>query len=100
MDSSRIFVKGLPPNLNEADLRKHFASKGHITDIKLIPHRRIGYVGYKDPQEAAAAVKYFNRSFVRMSRITVELAKPVSRLDSNICLLMLTSLVDCRPLVV
>ncbi|XDG08730.1 hypothetical protein ABKA04_008345 [Annulohypoxylon sp. FPYF3050] len=78
MDSSRIFVKGLPPNLNEADLRKHFASKGHITDIKLIPHRRIGYVGYKDSQEAAAAVKYFNRSFVRMSRITVELAKPIA----------------------
>ncbi|KAI1104609.1 RNA-binding domain-containing protein [Jackrogersella minutella] len=78
MDSSRIFVKGLPPNLNEADLRKHFASKGHITDVKLIPHRRIGYVGYKDSQEAANAVKYFNRSFVRMSKINVELARPIS----------------------
>ncbi|XXH03042.1 hypothetical protein Hte_009432 [Hypoxylon texense] len=78
MDSSRIFVKGLPPNLNEADLRKHFASKGHITDVKLIPHRRIGYVGYKSPQEAADAVKYFNRSFVRMSKISVEFAKPIA----------------------
>ncbi|KAI1082035.1 RNA-binding domain-containing protein [Whalleya microplaca] len=78
MDSSRIFVKGLPPNLNEADLRKHFASRGHITDIKLIPHRKIGYVGYKSPQEAASAVKYFNRSFIRMSKIAVELAKPVA----------------------
>ncbi|KAI2625988.1 RNA-binding domain-containing protein [Hypomontagnella submonticulosa] len=78
MDSSRIFVKGLPPNLNEADLRKHFASKGHITDVKLIPHRRIGYVGYKSSQEAADAVKYFNRSFVRMSKISVELAKPIA----------------------
>ncbi|KAL7620688.1 Multiple RNA-binding domain-containing protein 1 [Parahypoxylon ruwenzoriense] len=78
MDLSRIFVKGLPPNLNEADLRKHFASKGHITDVKLIPHRRIGYVGYKTPQEASSAVKYFNRSFVRMSKIAVELAKPIA----------------------
>ncbi|KAI1384045.1 RNA-binding domain-containing protein [Hypoxylon trugodes] len=78
MDSSRIFVKGLPPNLNEADLRKHFASKGHITDVKLIPHRRIGYVGYKTSQEAADAVGYFNRSFVRMSKISVELAKPIA----------------------
>ncbi|KAI0853327.1 hypothetical protein F5Y00DRAFT_224402 [Daldinia vernicosa] len=78
MDSSRIFVKGLPPNLNEADLRKHFASKGHITDVKLIPHRRIGYVGYKSPEEATNAVKYFNRSFVRMSKIFVELAKPIA----------------------
>ncbi|KAI2616030.1 RNA-binding domain-containing protein [Hypoxylon sp. NC1633] len=78
MDSSRIFVKGLPPNLNEADLRKHFASKGHITDVKLIPHRRIGYVGYKNSEEAADAIKYFNRSFVRMSKISVELAKPIA----------------------
>ncbi|KAI5865900.1 RNA-binding domain-containing protein [Durotheca rogersii] len=78
MDSSRIFVKGLPPNLNEADLRKHFASKGQITDVKLIPHRRIGYVGYKSPQEAASAVDYFNRTFVRMSKIGVELAKPIA----------------------
>ncbi|KAI0106631.1 hypothetical protein F4814DRAFT_442005 [Daldinia grandis] len=78
MDSSRIFVKGLPPNLNEADLRKHFASKGHITDVKLIPHRRIGYVGYKSPEEATNAVKCFNRSFVRMSKIFVELAKPIA----------------------
>ncbi|KAI1475605.1 hypothetical protein F4774DRAFT_274148 [Daldinia eschscholtzii] len=78
MDSSRIFVKGLPPNLNEADLRKHFASKGQITDVKLIPHRRIGYVGYKSSEEAANAVKYFNRSFVRMSKIFVELAKPIA----------------------
>ncbi|KAI8961960.1 hypothetical protein F5Y11DRAFT_208779 [Daldinia sp. FL1419] len=78
MDSSRIFVKGLPPNLNEAELRKHFASKGHITDVKLIPHRRIGYVGYKSSEEAANAVKYFNRSFVRMSKIFVELAKPIA----------------------
>ncbi|KAI0009419.1 RNA-binding domain-containing protein [Xylariaceae sp. FL0662B] len=78
MDSSRIFVKGLPPNLNEADLRKHFASRGHVTDVKLISHRRIGYVGYQSPQEAANAVKYFNRSFIRMSKIAVEFAKPVA----------------------
>ncbi|KAI0014710.1 RNA-binding domain-containing protein [Xylariomycetidae sp. FL0641] len=77
-DSSRIFIKGLPPSSTDADLRKHFASKGHITDVKCIPNRRIGYVGFKSPQEAATAVKYFNRSFMRMSKISVELAKPVA----------------------
>jgi multiple RNA-binding domain-containing protein 1 len=46
--------------------------------VKVLPHRRIGYVGFKTPQEAAEAVRYFNRSFIRMSRINVELAKPVS----------------------
>ena len=79
MASSRIFVKGLPPNITESDLRKHFSSKNReITDIKLIPQRRIGYVGYKTPDVASTAVKYFNRSYIRMSKIAVEIARPVS----------------------
>ncbi|KAH9906531.1 hypothetical protein F4778DRAFT_655142 [Xylariomycetidae sp. FL2044] len=78
MEVSRIFVKGLPPSITEADLRKHFATKGNITDIRCIPKRRIGYVGFKDSQQAKDAVKYFNRSFIRMSKISVELAKPVA----------------------
>jgi multiple RNA-binding domain-containing protein 1 len=47
------------------------------SDTRLIPHRRIGYVGYKSPEDAAKAVKYFNKSFIRMSKIGVELARPV-----------------------
>ncbi|OIW26116.1 hypothetical protein CONLIGDRAFT_518689 [Coniochaeta ligniaria NRRL 30616] len=79
LESSRIFVKNLPPNINEVDFRKHFSSKGReITDIKLIPKRRIGYVGYKSPEDAAKAVKYFNRSYIRMSRIAVEVARPIT----------------------
>ncbi|RYP66572.1 hypothetical protein DL771_007725 [Monosporascus sp. 5C6A] len=78
MESSRVFVKGLPPNINETTFRKHFDYAGHITDIKLIPQRRIGYVGYKSPDEATKAVKRLNRSFIRMSKITVEPAKPVA----------------------
>jgi len=79
MESSRIFVKNLPPSINEVDFRKHFTSKGsEITDIKLISKRRIGYVGFKTPEDAAKAVKYFNRSYIRMSRIAVEVARPVS----------------------
>jgi multiple RNA-binding domain-containing protein 1 len=77
MASSRIFVKGLPPSITEDDFKKHFAAKHTITDVKLIPHRRIGYVGYKSHQDAANAVKYFNKSFIRMSKIGVEIARPV-----------------------
>lgn len=76
--SSRIFVKNLPPNIREEDFQKHFAQLAKPTDIKLIPRRRIGYVGYRSGEEAAKAVKYFNRSFIRMSKIGVELARPVS----------------------
>lgn len=79
MASSRIFVKGLPPSISEADFRKHFSAHGReITDVKLIPQRRIGYVGYKTPDDASKAIKYFNKSYIRMSKIAVEAAKPVS----------------------
>ena len=77
MESSRIFVKGLPPNFSPDDFRKHFSKQSAITDAKAIPHRRIGYVGYKTPEDAAKAVKYHNKSFIRMSKISVELARSV-----------------------
>ena len=79
METSRVFVKGLPPNITEADFRKHFSAQGReVTDVKLIAPRRIGYVGFKSPDDASKAVKYFNRSYIRMSRISVEPAKAVS----------------------
>ncbi|KAK4681088.1 Multiple RNA-binding domain-containing protein 1 [Podospora pseudoanserina] len=78
MESSRIFVKNLPPSISEADFRKHFSLQGReVTDVKLIPNRRIGFVGYKSHEDASKAVKYFNKSFIRMSRIGVDLAKPI-----------------------
>jgi RNA recognition motif-containing protein len=78
MASSRVFIKGLPPTLSEDEFKKHFGAKHEITDAKLISQRRIGYVGYKTPEDAAKAVKYFNRSFIRMSKMSVEIARPVS----------------------
>ncbi|KAK5110961.1 hypothetical protein LTR62_005499 [Meristemomyces frigidus] len=77
--SSRIFIKGLPPTFTEADFRKHFARDGEITDAKIFQNRRIGYVGYRTPEDAQKAVKYFNRTFIRMSRINVEIARPPSQ---------------------
>ncbi|KAK5992789.1 Multiple RNA-binding domain-containing protein 1 [Cladobotryum mycophilum] len=79
MESSRIFVKGLPPTITEAEFRKHFSAKNReITDVKVIAQRRIGYVGYKTPEDASKAVKYFNKSYIRMSKISVEPAKSIS----------------------
>ncbi|KAL9001040.1 MAG: hypothetical protein Q9169_000524 [Polycauliona sp. 2 TL-2023] len=61
------------------DLQRHFSSQSDITDARLIPHRRIGYVGYKTPEAAIKAVKYHNKSFINMSRITVDLARSVDQ---------------------
>lgn len=77
MDSSRIFIRGLPPNVTVVDFQRHFSTQSDITDARLIPHRRIGYVGYKTPEDAIKAVKYHDKTFINMSRIRVELARSV-----------------------
>ena len=82
MESSRIFIKNLPPTITEAELKSHFEAKGRqVTDVKLIQNRRIAFLGYRTPEEAHHAIKYFNRSYIRMSKIAVAAAKPVRELD-------------------
>ncbi|TGZ77715.1 multiple RNA-binding domain-containing protein 1 [Ascodesmis nigricans] len=81
MSTSRIFVKNIPPSSTESSIRSHFSVKGPITDVRVIPHRRIAYVGYKTPQDAESAVKYFNRSYVQTSKINVEIARPIGKSD-------------------
>ncbi|KAL8811669.1 MAG: hypothetical protein Q9223_001491 [Gallowayella weberi] len=79
MNNSRIFIRGLPPSMDAGDFHRHFSKQSDITDARLIPHRRIGYVGYKTPEDALKAVKYHNKSFINMSRIKVELARSVDQ---------------------
>lgn len=79
MNSSRIYIRGLPPNLTDKDFQEHFSKFSPITDSKLISRRRIGYIGYKTNEDAARAVKYFNKTFIRLSKIAVELARSVGR---------------------
>ena len=38
--------------------------------------RKFGFVGFKTEQEAAAARKYFNNTFIDTSKIMVDFAKP------------------------
>ena len=75
--STRVFVSGLPNAFTQQQLRDHFARKFKVTDAHCFPERRIGFVGFQDHESAKDAAKYFNRSFVRMSKIAVELAKPI-----------------------
>ena len=68
--------------MNAEEFKKHFSKHSAITDVKFMPHRRIGYVGYKSPKDAASAVKYHNKSFIRTSRIGVEIARSVEEQSS------------------
>lgn len=80
--SSRIIVKNLPKWTTEERLRKHFSSKGQLTDVKLMytrsgVFRRFAYLGFVSADEAAAALKYFDKTFIDTSRISVEFAHQV-----------------------
>ena len=75
--STRVFVSGLPNAFTQQQLRDHFARKFKVTDAHCFPERRIGFVGFQDHESAKDAAKYFNRSFVRMSKISVEIARPI-----------------------
>ncbi|KAI9727396.1 MAG: Multiple RNA-binding domain-containing protein 1 [Cirrosporium novae-zelandiae] len=75
--SSRVFVSGLAPTCTDAILRKHFATRFDITDSKVVSGRRIGFVGLKSPELAQQAAKYFNKSFLGLARLRVEIARPI-----------------------
>lgn len=72
-----MFVSGLPPTFSNDQLKNHFSSRFQITDAHVLPKRRIGFVGFKSPEAAKEAVNYFNKTFVKMSKISVEVARPV-----------------------
>ncbi|KAI7872194.1 hypothetical protein BDF14DRAFT_1757779 [Spinellus fusiger] len=78
---SRLIVKNLPKDLTEDKFREHFASKGQVTDAKLMKtswgaSRKFGFIGYLTESAAQAALNHFNNSFINMSKITVEVAIP------------------------
>lgn len=77
MENTRVFVSGLPPSCSNDQLRNHFASRFTVTDAHVLPKRRMGFVGFKSNEVAQEAVNYFNRTYMKMSRISVDLARPV-----------------------
>ena len=79
MEPSRIFVRGLPPNIRSGELQHHFSKFSLVTDLKHIPHKRIAYIGYGSAEDASRAIKYYDRSYIHMSRINAELARSVGQ---------------------
>ncbi|KAL4248789.1 Multiple RNA-binding domain-containing protein 1 [Abortiporus biennis] len=77
---SRLIVKNLPAYLTQSRLREHFESKdgpgGTLTDVKVVlkpdgTSRRFGFIGFKTDAEAEKARKWFDRTFIDSSRISV-----------------------------
>lgn len=81
---SRLIVKNLPPYITPARLREHFSQKGSpdglITDVKVSQKsdgtsRRFGFVGYKSERDAEAAQKWFDRTFIDSTKISVAISE-------------------------
>ncbi|KAJ5746634.1 hypothetical protein N7520_011816 [Penicillium odoratum] len=83
MENTRVFVSGLPPTCSNDQLRSHFATRFQVTDAHVLPKRRMGFVGFKSHETAQEAVKYFNRTFLKMSKITVDIARPIDSKPSH-----------------
>ncbi|KAJ5309522.1 ABC transporter N-terminal [Penicillium atrosanguineum] len=77
MESTRVFVSGLPPSCSNDQLRSHFAGRFQVTDAHVLPKRHMGFVGFKSNEVAKEAASYFNRTYMRMSKISVDLARPI-----------------------
>ncbi|KAK7205141.1 multiple RNA-binding domain-containing protein 1 [Myxozyma melibiosi] len=85
---SRIIVRNLPLNLTDEKFKSHFADHGGvITDCKVMrtrggQSRRFGFIGFRAAEDAVEAVRYFDKTFIGMTRIAVELAKNIG--DSSV----------------
>ncbi|XP_018469350.1 multiple RNA-binding domain-containing protein 1-like [Raphanus sativus] len=77
---SRIYVKNLPKEVEEARLRDVFSKKGEITDVKLLRSmegrsRQMAFIGFRSEQEAQEAIKYFHNSYLDTFRISVKIVR-------------------------
>lgn len=84
MENTRVFVSGLPPSCSNDQLRKHFAGRFQVTDAHVLPKRRMGFVGFKNQEAAQQAVTHFNRTYMKMSKIMVDMARSVCQFYSVI----------------
>jgi len=76
-ETTRIFVSGLPHKFTSEQLAAHFGSQLKVTDAHVLADRHIGFVGFTDSASAKNAARHFNKTYIRMSKITVDLARPV-----------------------
>ncbi|XP_067861809.1 probable RNA-binding protein 19 isoform X2 [Heptranchias perlo] len=77
---SRLIVKNLPSGMKDERFKTLFGAFGTLTDCILKftkdgKFRKFGFVGFKMEEEAQAALKHFNKSYIDTSRIAVEFCK-------------------------
>lgn len=74
-------MKGLPKKIEEQELRNLFSSAGQVTDAKIIRDkngnsRQFAFIGFRNDKEATQALKKMNGTYIRTSRVQVQVARP------------------------
>lgn len=85
---SRIIIKNIPKDVTEYDLTQHFSNKGDVTDCKIMKSkngksRLFAFIGYKEDKQAKDSVKFYNNTYMKTSKISVEIAKPQGEVDTT-----------------
>lgn len=78
-------ILGSVSQTTEGELRNTFSEKGIVTDVQLKytksgKFRHFAFVGYQSNAEAEAAVQYFNQSYFKSLKITVELCTALGKI--------------------
>ncbi len=78
----RLFVGNLPQNVTEAELREHFSTVGPLSYISVPTDRETGrqrgfaFLEFRDPAQAAEAIRYFNNKSFKGNSLSVKEARP------------------------
>lgn len=74
---SRLIVKNLPNKVTPEGLKEIFSEKGEVTDIQLKytkngKFRNFAFIGYRNEQQAEAALEYFNGTCINSMKIDIQ----------------------------
>ncbi|XP_059052068.1 probable RNA-binding protein 19 [Achroia grisella] len=74
---SRLIVKNLPNKVTSDRLKEIFSEKGEVTDIQLKytkngKFRNFAFIGYRNEQQATAALDYFNGTCINSMKIDIQ----------------------------
>ena len=103
ISKTRVCVKNLPPTATEHDLREFFQHSGtttkttttttttpkiEITDCKVLKNskgksRKVAFLGFRKEEQAAYIVSHFHRTFMGMTRLSVEPAMAKKEEDAK-----------------
>jgi len=88
LEKTKLFVKGLDPEVTKKDLTEVFEKYGKLVDVRLVTYRNghskgIAFVDYEDELGAATALIKTDNMKIKTKEIQVALSNPPKRKDEG-----------------